>query len=350
MKILYLSRPRLERSLNTVCIKGLMENGAEVVGFCSAKKGVLIYFDAIKFLIKEKNNVDVSIVGYDSPGFVILTRLIVGGEIIYNAFRSIYEGLIISRKLASPFSLKAVYYWFLDFVAVHFANLTIVETNHQSDYFKKIFKVSHKKLYRNWIGADEDKFFYDPVVPKSDIFTVLFRGAFMPEAGVEYVIQAAKILENQDIKFIVIGGGILLEKTKELIEELKPVNLELITDFLSQEKLREIMQSCHLSLGQLSDHERLIRTIPHKAYESLVMKLPYLTAANSGILELLTVGETCITCEPANAVSLAEKIIWAKDNPKNLEIIAQNGYKLYQDKLKSHVLAKNLLDRTKELC
>ena len=171
----------------------------------------------------------------------------------------------------------------------------------------------------------------------------------MPEAGVEYVIKAAKILEGKNIKFIVIGGGILLEKTKELINELKPANLELVTDFMPREKLRETMQKCHLSLGQLSDHDRLSRTIPHKAYESLAMKLPYLTASNAGILELLKSGETCITCEPANAESLAEKIIWAKDNLQELERIAGNGYKLYCNQLVSHVLAKNLLDRIKDL-
>lgn len=343
MKILYLSKPRLERSLNAVCIKGLRQNGVEVVGFSSEKKGFLVCFDAVRFLIKEKNNVDTFVVGYDSPGFVILTRLIVGRKIIYNAHRSIYEGMIISRKLASSFSVKAVYYWLLDFVAIHLANLTIVETNHQADYFRKIFKVSRKKIYRNWIGVDEDKFFYDPIVPKFDVFTVLFRGALMPEAGVEYAIKAAKILEDKNIKFIIIGGGILLEKTKELINELKPANLEFITDFVSQEKLRETMQRCHLSLGQLSDHERLSRTIPHKAYESLVMKLPYLTAYTGGILELLKAGETCITCKPANAESLAEKIIWAKDNRQELERIAGNGYKLYQDQLRPIILARNLL-------
>ena len=61
----------------------------------------------------------------------------------------------------------------------------------------------------------------------------------MPEAGVEYAIKAAKILEDKNVKFIMIGGGILLGKTKELIKELKPANLELITDFLPQEKLRK---------------------------------------------------------------------------------------------------------------
>ncbi len=237
MRILYLSRPKLERSLNSVCIKGLRENGAEVAGFCSDKKGFSAYFDAVKFLIKEKKNVDIFVVGYDSPGFVILVWLIGGNKIIYNAVLSVYERLIVSRELASRFSVKSFYYWLLDFLAVHLASFTVVETNHQADYFRKMFKISRNRIFRNWIGVDENLFFYDSAIPKSDVFTVLFRGAFMPEAGVEYAIRAAKKLEDKNVRFIIIGSGIFLEKTKELSEELKPANLELIKDFMHQEKL-----------------------------------------------------------------------------------------------------------------
>lgn len=293
----------------------------------------------------KNKSADFVFIGYDSPKLVVIARIFTRKKIIYNAALSVYERLIISRELAPRLSVKAVYYWLLDFVAVHFANLTMVETNQQADYFKKIFKVSRKKIYRNWVGVNGDSFFYDSTLPKFDTFTVLFRGAFMPEAGVEYAIKAAKILEDKNVKFTIIGGGILLKKTKELVEELKPTNLELITDFLPQEKLREIMQSCHLLLGQLSDHDRLARTIPHKTYESLAMKLPYLTASNSGVLELLIPDKTCLTCSPADAKSLAEKILWTKNNYTIAEEVAENGYELYQNKLRSSVLGKNLLDR-----
>ena len=142
-----------------------------------------------------------------------------------------------------------------------------------------------------------------------------------------------------------LSGGLLLDTISKLVEELKPTNLEFRSDLLSIEELRTTMQKCHLSLGQLSDHPRLERTIPHKAYESLAMRLPYLTASSAGILELLTAGETCITCRPADAQSIVEKILWAKDNPQELERIAQNGYQLYQEKLKPVTLARNLLAR-----
>lgn len=347
MKILYLSNTRPDSSLNSVCIKGLMENGVKVLVHHAETKRIWGLARAVSFYRQEAKNTDVVIIGHDSPVLAIVLRPFCRKKIVYNAVLSVYERMIISRELAPPFSLKAIYYWLIDFLAVHCADLIIVESNRQADFFKKLFRVSRGKVCKNWIGVNEDKFFYDSTVQKFNVFTVLFRGALMPEAGVEYAIRAAKVLENKNIKFIIMGGGILLEKTKKLVEELKSANLELVTDFIPQEKLREAMQKCHLSLGQLSDHNRLARTIPHKAYESLAMKLPYLTASNSGILELLTPNRTCLTCNPADTQSLAEKILWAKNNYSMVKKIAENGYQLYQDKLRPHILAKNLLDRIK---
>ena len=171
----------------------------------------------------------------------------------------------------------------------------------------------------------------------------------MPESGAEYVVQAAKILEKEDVKFIIKGGGLHWDKLREMIKELNPQNLELKLDFLDNDELSSLMQKCHLSLGQLSDHPRLIRTIPHKCYESLALKLPYLTVKNSGVLELLRPDETCLVCESADARSLANAIMNAKNNPNKLEIISTNGYNFYAQHLRSHILAGNLLKRINKL-
>lgn len=343
-KIIYLSNTRLDYSLNSVLIKGLRENNVQVPNI-HVKKGVLGFIKALLFYKRNSKDADVVIVGYNSQPLAFFMRPFCRKKIIYNAVLSEYERMVISRQLAKKLSLKGAYYWLLDFLAVHSSDLILVESNEQANFFNKLFKVSKKKLYRNWIGSDEDKFFYDSSVPKQDVFTVLFRGALMPEAGVEYIVKTAKILEGENINFVIIGGGLLMGKTEKLIENLNLKNLKHITDYVSYDTLRTMMQSCHISLGQLSHHVRLKRTLPHKIYETLSMKLPYLTSANTGVLELLTPNETCVLCNSADEKSLADKILWIRDNYSIVEKIAQNGYKLYQNKLTSRIIAKNLLNR-----
>ena len=340
MRISYFSHSRLKNSVNAVYIKGLIQNGCNLETY-KTSQSVSGYFGILKTI--SSNKPDLIMVGYDSPQLVIFCRLFTRKKIIYNALCSVYERLIISRALARPFSPRAIYYWLIDFLAVNLANLVMVETDSQVEYFRKLFWAKQKKLFRAWTGADEDIFYYNQDVKKFPIFTAIFRGQFLPESGVEYVVYAAKILENESINFIIHGGGQNIDKIKKLIEKLNPRNIKLTTDFLPAEELRTLMQKCHLSLGQLSNHPRLERTIPHKCYESLAMRLPYLTTANKGIFELLKDGETCITCEPENAESLAGKILWAKNHPQELERITEKGRVLYKDKLSSRILAKKLL-------
>lgn len=343
-KILYISRTRLDYSLNAVYLKGLRQNGVGVLSFQLPTGGIRGYLKALDFVRNNKKNTDALVVGYDSSVLAIFLRPFYGKKMIYSAALPIYERLITSRNLAGRRSLKGIYYWLIDFLAYHLADLTMIETNKQIEYIGKFYHVPKDKFVRAWVGVDEDNFFYQPNFQKFPTFTVLFRGALMPEAGAEYLVKAAKILENENINFVMLSGGMLVDKIKKLVQEVGPKNLELKTRLLPYEELRNVMQKCHLSLGQLSDHQRLRRTVPHKAFESLALKLPYLTASNTGILELLKDGETCITCKPADAKSLADKILWAKNNYEAAEKIAENGYKFYKNELTPVILVKKLID------
>lgn len=341
-KIIYLSRSSLNHSVNSVYIDGLRKNGIEVVGLKTRLGNVA---GLVSFYLKNVKNTDLVMVGYDSPQFAVLAKLLGADKVVYNALCSVYERLIVSRGLSSRYSSKALYFWLLDFLAVHSADFVMVETNQQAEYFKKLFRVSDEKLLRAWTGSDEENFYYNEPLPKYNDFTVFFRGTLMPEAGAECVVAAAKILENSNIKFIMASNGLEWDKINVMVNNLNPKNLEWITDFLPFEKIREMMLKSHLALGQLSSHERLDRTIPHKAFESLAMKMPYLTADNKGVRELLQSGETCITCRPADSKSLAEKILWARDNQAQLAEIGERGYALYQTQLRPEILAKNILNK-----
>lgn len=341
--ILYASLSRLEYSVNVVYIKGLQDNGVTIHKLYLDRRGLKGCTELFREYWRKRRIIKAIIVGYDSPQLVVWARLVSGRRVIYNALCSAYERSIVSRAVAPVVSLRSFYYWLIDFVAVHLSDLVMLESNEQIKYFNKIFKVSKKKCFRAWTGVDESKFFYDPSLSKPETFTVIFRGGLLPESGAEYAIRAAKILEKEDINFIMHANDQELPKIKKLIDELKPVNFRLITEFLSDKNLRVLMQKSHLSLGQLSNHPRLRRTIPHKAYESLALGLPYLTANNRAIMELLKPGETCLICNPADPESLAKQIMWAKNHPYELKRIAENGRCLYEENLTAKILASNLL-------
>ncbi|MBI2041840.1 MAG: glycosyltransferase family 4 protein [Candidatus Nealsonbacteria bacterium] len=343
LKICYLNLTKDIPPRDAVYLRGLKENGMTVVDCRDHSPGIKKLWEIFKKYRAVRNSCDILWVGYTAHILVPLVRLISRKKIIFNALGSLYEGIIISRGQASPFSLKALYCWLTDWLAFHSASVSLVESNEQRKWLMKKFFLPARKLQRAWTGVDDAVFFYDPAIPKLPNFTVLFRGGFLPESGVEYAVKAARLLKNENVKFKIIGSGLMADKVKKTLQSFDSKNIEWFSEKLNQSQLRIKMQECHLSLGQLSAHDRLNRTIPHKAFESMIMKIPYLTARNKGILELLQENKTCFACRPADVQDLAAKILEIKNNPEQAGKIADNAFELYQKELTPKILAQEIL-------
>jgi len=323
-------------------IDGLRENGHSVVECEENSRGVKKYLNLIRRLSRDHHQYDAFFVGFTSPLFVPFVRIFSGKKTIFNATSSQYEANVISRGTNAGL-FGALKWWLIDFISFHFSWRILLESPSQMKYVSRMWLISPKKLVLSWSGLNEKEFFYDPLVAKNSAFTVLFRGRFLPESGIDTVVKTAKILENSDIDFLIIGHGFLHEKIDFLLEDLKPKRLVLISKPLPIEKLRAMMQACHISLGQMASHPRLERTLPCKSFESLAMRLPYLSARNGAVLELLDEDRTCLCSRPGDENDLAEKILFLRDHPRILEKIASNGYDFHRNNLTSKHLAAGMV-------
>mgnify|MGYP001567820266 CR=1 FL=1 len=343
MKICYFNLTTSLPARDAVYLSGLRKNGIEIMNCTDNSPGIKKFLNLYKKHCVLKNSYDFMWVGYSGHILVPFARLLSRKKIVFNSLCSLYEGIIISRVRSSRFSLKAAWIWLIDFLAFRCASVSLVESNEQKKWLMKKFFLRDDKLIVALTGVDDSLFFYEPNIAQPTVFTVLFRGGFLPESGIEYAIEAAKILKDEDIRFEILGRGQMENKVRKMLADFDSKNVEWISQKIEQNELHRLMQECHLSLGQLSDHDRLSRTIPHKAFESLVMKIPYLTARNKGVLELLTENETCFCCNPADARDLASKILEIKNNPALAARIADNAYKLYNEELTPKILAKKVL-------
>ncbi|MDP2593797.1 MAG: glycosyltransferase family 4 protein [bacterium] len=342
MRICYINF-KLDNPRDQITLRGLRENGVDVTGIADNTPGWKKYANIVRKYRAVRRDCDVVMVGYAGSVLVICMWLLTGKPIVYNTLATFVDSMIISRFSGAFFSLSSFRYYVTDFVAFHIARRSFLECEAQKEMVMRYFGVSAKKLSVHYVGTDDTEFYFDPSVQKLEQFTVVFRGMFLAEAGADVVVRAAKELEPEGIPVRLIGRGLLLPEIEDLVAELKPTNLELISTRLPIEDLRRMMLECHLSLGQLADHPRVHTTIPHKAFESISMKLPYLTGANKGVLEVLDEGQTCFTVPPGDHHALARKIIELRDRPRDLERVAENAYKLYQKECTPKTLAAKIL-------
>lgn len=327
-------------------IDGLRQNGHDVFEVFERENNTPKFSKYSLFItnfLKNKLLHDAIIVGYGLPVLVPIARILSVGKIIFNATSSQYEANIISRGTGKLFSLKAIKWWIIDFISFNFSSIVLLESEAQVDFINNFFLIPKRKLTVSWMGVDEEIFFRDKKIKKRNNFTVLFRGRFLPESGILTVIESAKKIENRGVRFVIVGQGFMYKEVNSLMHKLKPKNVEIIKEKLPGKKLREIMLSSHISLGQVADHPRLMRTLPAKLYESLALGLPYLTGRNPAVFELLKENENCISVNPGDSNDLAEKIIYLMYNPEIMKKIAENGYNLYKTRLTSKKLAENFI-------
>lgn len=324
-------------------LDGLMENGYEVFELIVNETGLSKYINFVRRFRKEKRTLDAVVIGYGLPFLIPFARTMTRKDVIFNAVSSQYEANVISRNVNTPISFGALKWWLIDFISFHLSSKVLLESSAQINFINNFFLISEKKLILSRMGVDEEIFFKDSSIQKNKKFTVLFRGRFLPESGILTVIETAKKLENQNVEFLIIGHGFMYREVNALMGKLKPKNIEMVQERLDEDELRNRMLSCHISLGQLADHPRLLRTLPAKLYESLALGLPYLTGRNAGVFEILKEDETCIAVEPNNPDDLAKKILYLKENPEILNKIAENGHKLYKEKLTSKKLAQDFI-------
>lgn len=345
MRICYFGIYISDFGRNKVYISGLKQNGVDIIECHDDSHGLLKYWRLWKKhkRIVKNGGYDLMIVGY--PGHIVVpfAKIISNKPVVFDALCSLYEGEVISRGRYRYDLFMRLWIRIIDLWSAKSADLILVETNHQKEYFIKKFSLEPKKVVRVPTGADEEIFHEDPSVKKRERFTAIFRGKFLPEAGIQYVVQAAKLLEDKDINFLIIGSGRTEGEIKSCINELHPNNLEWISTHITPLKLRQKMLECHVSLGQFGIHERLERTIPHKAFETLALGLPYITGRTNGISELLTDNVNCLMVNPGDPEDLAAKTLLLKNQPELARSIADNGRRLYKERLTNKKLAREII-------
>jgi|SRR3989344_1487785 len=342
MKICYFGIYTPDFGRNNVYLSGLKANGIEVVECRDTSPHILKYWRLWQKHEAIKNQYDVMIVGYPGHLVVPIAKLISRKKVVFDALCTLYEGEMISRgKYRFNFIMRG---WLLlvDWLAVRCADQILVETNAQKDFFVKRFSLNSNKVARIFTGVEDD-FLYDPLIKKRSKFTAVFRGQLLPEAGVRHIIMAAKILENEDIDFLLIGNGRLERDIQSIINKLHPKNLTRISSYLNREELIKKMQECHVSLGQFEQHERLKRTIPHKAFESFALRLPYITGDTPAIREIVGDGENAFLVPLADPEALALKILFLSKHKEVLEQVADKAFQYSKNNLSPKRLAEEIV-------
>lgn len=334
MKVCYFGIFDKEYNRNKVIIQGLKSNGVEVIYCWSEKKGIFKYFDLYKKHQKIKADYDVMIVGFPGWSMMIWARIITRKKkIIFDAFTSVYDSVVNDRQTVKKYCPRALYYWFLDWLSCKLADLVLLDTSEHVAYFCKTFKIRKEKFLRIWVGSTMET----GERINDDVVRVTFYGSDIPLQGVEYVIEAVKLIKDNKIRFQIIGT-----KIKKRFGDLKQENIKFY-DNISYAELNQLYINSDIILGIFGKTEKAKRVIPNKVYDGLAVGRAIITADTLAVRELLS-EENVLFVRSGDGEDLVGKINHLAEDRELREKMGRNNLELFNNSLKSKIIVKELVE------
>lgn len=357
-----------EYARNNAIIGGLESNGVEVIPcqtdvwptheekMASVEKGMaaqaFAYLKAYLKLVRKYISVpDHSFlcVGYIGHIDLFPARLLGWlrrKPVVFDAFFSLYDTVVLDRGLYSKGSLRAKLLKAVDRWSCRLADLVLLDTWEHVDYFCREFGLPRSKFLAVPLGTDEKNFYPRPWPEEDEVLDVISYSSYIPLHGIDVQLDAAAILKDgPDIRFTFVGKGQLYPEMREKAEAAGLHNVRFI-EWIPHGELVELIAGSDVCLGIFGRTEKAARVIPYKAYEALAMQKPLITGDSRAAAELLRDKENSLLSPMGDADSLAEKIKQAR-SPELRKRIAENGHRAFLEHATSKAIAAKILSELK---
>jgi len=320
MKICFFGDYDPEYNRTRTILSGLETLGVSVV-HCNIKEdGKKHYIELMRMLHALRGQYDVIVVGMSNSRIMpILAKLAGNKPVIWDALYSLYDNWVYDRKYVKPNSLKAYRLWLMDWLAGIFSDIIYMDTETHAEFFSKTFRIPRRKFSFVPVGADTNVFFPLERSTKEHEFEVEFHGKYIPLQGTEFIVRAAKLLEDRGVHFTMIGSGQDEPKAQKLARELNTKNITFLP-FLPQKEITEYIRNADVCLGLLGDVPRVVRSIPNKMYEVAAMARPCINVDSSSLREFFTPGTDAIGVRQGDPEDLAKAILGLKESGKAEEM------------------------------
>lgn len=289
---------------------------------------------------------DVMMLGYPGQPDVFLARILSSlhrKPLVWDVFMSIYL-IARERKLEERSPLAVKFLHWLEKKTLRFPDLLILDIPTYASWYKEEYGIPDEKIRLIPIGADDRVFYPDLATvrePRSE-FICLYCGTYIPNHGVPFIIEAARILDKySEIQFKMIGTGPDREIAQETCNRYGLKNVTFI-DWLDKKELTSHIRDCDVILGTFGITPQALMTMQHKIHEGLAMAKPVINGDSPAMRALLKHGQEIFLCERENPEALAAAIMYLYEHPEMRQVLSQNGFAYYQSNLRDELLSQRL--------
>ena len=157
--------------------------------------------------------------------------------------------------------------------------------------------------------------FYKPMnrsqvdgIPDDDSFKIAFTGNIGFAQGLEILPKTARILNDQNVRFVIVGDGRYQAGFEKLIDELGVSDKFILLPRVPAQKIPEILSACDAGFISFAKSPLWEMSIPAKLQSYMACGKAIIASASGETKRLINEANCGICCELGNAEELAEGI------------------------------------------
>lgn len=182
-----------------------------------------------------------------------------------------------------------------------------------------------------------------------DKFVVSYIGTLGLSHALDTVLESAKLLKDKvQLVFLLVGEGAEKENLKEQVQRANLANI-IFQDQINKQQLPEYYALSDLVLVTLRALPLFEKVIPSKLFEIMAMARPIVLSVSGEARKLVEKADAGIFVQPENAIELAEKIMYLKQNPEKRQRLGINGKHYVKQHFDRNKLADNYLKILNEI-
>jgi glycosyltransferase involved in cell wall biosynthesis len=229
----------------------------------------------------------------------------------FDVFVSLYDTIVQDRRLLSPGSAAARVLHRLEGFCLRRADLAFMDTETHALRIESLFALAAGSVGSVWVGAELDRF---PALPPrqrlpGQPLRMLFYGQFIPLHGLPTIIEAARLLRDAPVEWIIVGHGQETARIDAMLEA-DPLPQVQRVHWVAYEQLIEQMTDADVCLGIFGTSDKAASVIPNKLFQIVAAGKPFITRDSAAIRELFPHARADAVLVPAgDAAALADAVL-----------------------------------------
>ena len=213
---------------------------------------------------------------------------------------------ICNRK--SPVDEQKVHYW----------------PQYAEEFYKPVEKTIAKRTAISYGIADDDS------------FKIIFTGNIGVAQGLQILPQTAKILKEENVKFVIVGDGRYLENLKVDIEKNNVQDKFVMIERQKAETIPVLLAACEAAFISFAEDELWTKTIPAKLQSYMACGMPVVAAAQGETARIIEESGCGLYCRLGDATQLSRTIV--KTMRADLTEMGKKSRKYFENNFDKQVL------------